>query len=197
MVYRFVVLSDEDEAFVREFEFLDSHSLLDFHNALQDELEFDRSQIASFFMATESWEKEEEFTLFDMGAGSSTMENAVLEEVIFRKNQKLLYVFDFFNDRALFVEYVGEFREEDDKEYPVCINSKGLPRNRLPSVVWHERNTITSSSPMMKMMTVLTVMLLTMKSSSRAKTRRICRNSTTSKTWKRRKRIKLSPRFIR
>ncbi len=131
MVYRFVVLSDEDEAFVREFEFLDSQNLLDFHNALQEELEFDRSQIASFFMATESWEKEEEFTLFDMGAGSSTMENAVLEEVIFRKNQKLLYVFDFFNDRALFVEYVGEFNEEDDKEYPVCTNSKGLPPKQV------------------------------------------------------------------
>ena len=131
MVYRFVVLSDEDESFVREFEFLDSQSLLDFHIALQEELEFDRSQIASFFMATESWEKEEEFTLFDMGAGSSTMENAVLEEVIFRKNQKLLYVFDFFNDRALFVEYVGEFKEEDDKEYPVCTNSKGLPPKQV------------------------------------------------------------------
>lgn len=131
MVYRFVVLSDEDEAFVREFEFLDNQNLLDFHNALQEELEFDRSQIASFFMATESWEKEEEFTLFDMGAGSSTMENAVLEEVIFRKNQKLLYVFDFFNDRALFVEYVGEFKEEDDKEYPVCTNSKGLPPKQV------------------------------------------------------------------
>lgn len=131
MVYRFVVLSDEDEAFVREFEFLENQSLLDFHNALQEELEFDRSQIASFFMATESWEKEEEFTLFDMGAGSSTMENAVLEEVIFRKNQKLLYVFDFFNDRALFVEYVGEFKEEDDKEYPVCTNSKGLPPKQV------------------------------------------------------------------
>lgn len=130
MVYRFVVLSDEDESFVREFEFLDSQSLLDFHNALQEELEFDRSQIASFFMATESWEKEEEFTLFDMGAGSSTMENAVLEEVIFRKNQKLLYVFDFFNDRALFVEYVGEFKEED-KDYPVCTNSKGLPPKQV------------------------------------------------------------------
>lgn len=131
MVYRFVVLSDEDESFVRELEFLDSQSLLDFHNALQEELEFDRSQIASFFMATESWEKEEEFTLFDMGAGSSTMENAVLEEVIFRKNQKLLYVFDFFNDRALFVEYVGEFKEEDDKDYPVCTNSKGLPPKQV------------------------------------------------------------------
>ena len=131
MVYKFVVLSDEDETFVMEFEFLDSHTLLDFHNALQDELEFDRSQIASFFMATENWEKEEEFTLFDIGGGSSTMENAILEEIIFRKNQKLLYVFDFFNDRALYIEYVGEFEEEEDKEYPVCTNSKGLPPKQV------------------------------------------------------------------
>jgi hypothetical protein len=131
MVYKFVVLTDEDETFVREFEFLDSHTLLDFHNTIQEELEFDKSQIASFYMATETWEKEEEFTLFDMGAGSSTMENAVLEEVIFRKNQKLLYVFDFFNDRALFVEYVGEAREDDNMEYPICINSKGLPPKQV------------------------------------------------------------------
>ena len=131
MVYRFVVLTDEDETFVREFEFLDSHSLLDFHNTIQEELEFDKSQIASFYMATETWEKEEEFTLFDMGAGSSTMENAVLEEVIFRKNQKLLYVFDFFNDRALFVEYVGETKEDKNMEYPICTNSKGLPPKQV------------------------------------------------------------------
>jgi len=131
MVYRFVVLSDEDEAFIREFEFLESQTLLDFHNALQEELEFDRSQIASFYLSTENWEKEEEFTLFDMGAGSSTMENAVLEEVIYRKNQKLLYVFDFFNDRALYVEYVGEVKEEDDKDYPNCTNSKGLPPKQV------------------------------------------------------------------
>lgn len=131
MVYKFVVLTDEDETFVREFEFLDSHTLLDFHNTIQEELEFDKSQIASFYMATETWEKEEEFTLFDMSAGSSTMENAVLEEVIFRKNQKLLYVFDFFNDRALFVEYVGEAKEDDNMEYPICINSKGLPPKQV------------------------------------------------------------------
>lgn len=131
MIYRFVVLSDEDETFVREFEFLESQSLLDFHNAIQEELEFDRSQIASFYMATDSWEKEEEFTLFDMGAGSSTMENAVLEDIIFRKNQKLLYVFDFFNDRALFIEYVGEAKEDPARDYPVCTNSKGLPPKQV------------------------------------------------------------------
>jgi hypothetical protein len=131
MVYKFVVLSDEDESFVREFEFLDSHTLLDFHNMIQEELEFDKSQMASFYLATDNWEKEEEFTLFDMGTGSSTMEDALLEDIIFRKNQKLLYVFDFFNERALFVEYAGEIKEEDDREYPVCSNSKGVPPKQV------------------------------------------------------------------
>jgi len=131
MVYKFVVLSDEDESFVREFEFLDSQTLMDFHNIIQEELEFDKSQMASFYLATDNWEKEEEFTLFDMGTGSSTMETAVLEEIIFRKNQKLLYVFDFFNDRGLFVEYTGEAKEFDIREYPVCTNSKGVPPKQV------------------------------------------------------------------
>jgi len=131
MVYKFVLLSDEDESFVREFEFLDTHTLIDFHNLIQDELEFDKSQMASFFMATDNWEKEEEFTLFDMGTGSSTMETAVLEDIIFRKNQKLLYVFDFFNDRGLFIEYTGEAKEIDDREYPICTNSKGIPPKQV------------------------------------------------------------------
>ena len=131
MVYKFVVLSDEDDSFVREFEFLDSHTLIDFHNMIQDELEFDKSQMASFYLATDNWEKEEEFTLFDMGTGSSTMEGAVLEDIIFRKNQKLLYVFDFFNDRSLFVEYTGESKEIDGREYPSCTNSKGIPPKQV------------------------------------------------------------------
>jgi len=131
MVYKFVVLSDEDESFVREFEFLDSHTLMDFHNIIQEELEFDKSQMASFYLATDNWEKEEEFTLFDMGTGSSTMEVAVLEDIIFRKNQKLLYVFDFFNDRGLFVEYTGESKEVSGLEYPVCTNSKGVPPKQV------------------------------------------------------------------
>jgi len=131
MVYKFVLLSDEDESFTREFELLDTHSLLDFHNLIQDELEFDKSQLASFFLATDNWEKEEEFTLFDMGTGSSPMDVAVLEDVIFRKNQKLLYVFDFFNERSLFIEYIGEVAEIEGREYPSCTNSKGIPPKQV------------------------------------------------------------------
>ncbi len=131
MVYKFVVLSDEDESFVREFELLESQTLMDFHSILQEELGFDKSQMASFYLATDNWEKEEEFTLFDMGTGSSTMDDAILEDVIFRKNQKLLYVFDFFNERALFIEYTGETEELEDRDYPVCTNSKGVPPKQV------------------------------------------------------------------
>ena len=131
MVYKFVVLSNEDESFIRELEFRDTHTLLDFHNMLQDELEFDKSQLASFFITTDNGEKEEEFTLFDMGSGSATMETAVLEDIIFRKNQKLLYVFDFFNERGLFIEYVGETKEDSSKELPACTISKGNPPKQV------------------------------------------------------------------
>jgi len=131
MVYKFVVLSDEDQSFIREFEFLDTHTLLDFHNMLQDELEYDKSQMASFFIVSDNWEKEEEFTLFDMGNGSSTMEATVLEDIIFRKNQKLLYLFDFFNNRGLFVEYIGEAEEDARKDLPACTNAKGVPPKQV------------------------------------------------------------------
>jgi hypothetical protein len=66
-----------------------------------------------------------------MGTGSSTMEDAVLEEIIYKENQKLLYVFDFFNERALFIEYIGEAKEVEGREYPICTNSKGLPPKQI------------------------------------------------------------------
>ena len=131
MVYKFVVLSDENESFIREFEFLDTHTLLDFHNALQDELEFDKSQMASFFMATDNWEKEEEFTLLDMGIGTPTMESAILEDVVLSKNQKFLYVFDLFNERGLLVEYIGETKENAGKDLPACTKAKGIPPKQV------------------------------------------------------------------
>jgi len=59
------------------------------------------------------------------------MEVAVLEDIIFRKNQKLLYVFDFFNERSLFVEYTGEVKEIEGREYPSCTNSKGVPPKQV------------------------------------------------------------------
>lgn len=131
MIYRFVAISDEEESFIREFELRETDTLLDFHNTLQEELEYDRSQMASFFTATKKWEKEEEFTLFEMGPGTSLMEDVTIDDIVIDKNQKLLYIFDQFNERALFIESTGTTEEIDGREYPSCTRSQGKPPKQV------------------------------------------------------------------
>ena len=131
MIYRFVALSDEEESFIREFELNETDTLLDFHNALQEELEYDRSQMASFFTASKDWEKEEEFTLFEMGSGTSLMDEINIDDLNIDKKQKLLYIIDQFNERALFIEATGTTEEIDGREYPSCIRSQGKPPRQV------------------------------------------------------------------
>lgn len=131
MVLKFSILSDDNDSFEREFELLDNQTLLDFHNMIQTELEYDKSQLASFFTADDDWERLEEYTLFDMGANHSTMEETNIDDILIDANQKLLYVFDYFNNRALYIEYLGETKERDDVEYPICTFAKGDPPKQV------------------------------------------------------------------
>ena len=131
MIFKFVVISSEEESFVREFELDENNTLLDFHNCIQEELEYDNSQMAIFFTASNKWEKEEEFTLFDMGSATTPMDEVTIDEILLNENQKLLYIFDIFNERALFIECIGSTDEVEDRSYPVCISSQGKPPKQL------------------------------------------------------------------
>ena len=55
MVYRFRIISNEAEGFVREFELQGNQTFYDFHLAIQKNLEYDNSQIASFQITDQSW----------------------------------------------------------------------------------------------------------------------------------------------
>lgn len=127
MIFKFVVISSEEETFLREFELDENNMLLDFHNILQEELEYDRSQMASFFTTSKKWEKEEEFTLFEMGANTTPMDEVIIDDIVIEDNQKLLYVFDMFNERTLFIECVGTLKPAEGRTYPVCTRSQGKP----------------------------------------------------------------------
>lgn len=131
MVYKFVVISSEEEDFLREFELDENNTLLDFHNIMQEELEYDRSQMASFFTTSKKWEKEEEFTLFEMGANTTPMDEVIVDDIIIEENQKLLYVFDMFNERTLFIECIGPVSPVEGRQYPVCTRSQGKPPQQV------------------------------------------------------------------
>ncbi len=129
MVFKFRLLSHEIKDFVRDIEITANQTFFDFHKAIQDDLNYDSSQIASFFLTNKLWEKEKEFILFDMSdvpnVSMIAMDRARLRDYIKDPKQRLIYVFDVFNERALFIELIDIQKEVRYSDYPAVVFSKG------------------------------------------------------------------------
>lgn len=129
MVYKFKVLSDEDKNFYMEIEILAEQTLYDLHDLIQNELDYDRSHLASFFVANHSWKRLKEIPLIDMGNNSTkeviTMEKAVLKDYVKDAHQKFIYVFDYINDRGFKLELETTKSEAPNMYYPICTDFKG------------------------------------------------------------------------
>ena len=130
MVFRFRLIGPDDNPFYRDFELLENQTFLDFHNAIRDELGYDKNHLASFFLADDNWERGLEINLFDMAEDSFTPVTGMdikLNELIGGKNHRLLYVFDFFSDRAFYLELNMVIPPGNDKDYPCCVSGSGTP----------------------------------------------------------------------
>lgn len=135
MVYKFRLLSDEVKDFVRDIEIRSDQTFYDFHKLIQDEFGYDSSQIASFFIANKKWEKDKEFTLFDMSDEENNqtipMDKAILKNFIHDPRQRLIYVFDVFNERSFFIELIETQKEIKYSDYPAVIFAKGNPPQQI------------------------------------------------------------------
>lgn len=129
MVYKFKVFSDEDSKFYMDIEILSEQTFYDLHDLIQDELEYDRSHLASFFIASHSWKKMKEIPLIDMGNNSMndtiTMENAKLSDFVKDAHQKFIYIIDYVNDRGFKIELEETRLESPNMYYPVCTDFGG------------------------------------------------------------------------
>lgn len=121
MVFRFRMLSDENDNFVRDYEAMYDTTLLEFHNFILRSLEYEDC-MASFFTADERWEKLREFTLMDMGDNSDDapqpMERVTLGQIIHNNRDRLIYLFDLFGDRAYYLELTGTYEAQKGAHYP-------------------------------------------------------------------------------
>ncbi|MFZ4582482.1 MAG: IS1096 element passenger TnpR family protein [Paludibacter sp.] len=108
MIYKFTVLSDEVDNFVRVIKIDPEATFFDLHNTILDSVKYDKNQMTSFFICSDEWEKEQEVTLIEMDSSSEydnlVMDKTKLEELLEDEKQKLLYVFDMISDRAFFIE---------------------------------------------------------------------------------------------
>ena len=121
MVFRFRMLSDENDNFVRDYEVLYDTTLLEFHDFILRSLEYEEC-MASFFTADDRWEKLREFTRMDMDDGAEdaplAMEKVTLGQIIHNNRDRLIYLFDIFGDRAYFLELTGSFESKPGISYP-------------------------------------------------------------------------------
>ena len=62
MIYRFTLISDEAEGFMREIQIDPDATFFDFHQAILKSVNFKDNQMTSFFICDEDWEKEKEIT---------------------------------------------------------------------------------------------------------------------------------------
>ncbi len=136
MIYKFRVLSNEIEDFLIDIDISSTQTFFDFHKAIQETTSYDKAQMCSFFISDENWEKGKEITLFDMGDENNSdkliMEKTVLSEYLEEKGQRLLYVFDFFSERAFFVELVQSIKENNETtDFPLCVESKGVAPEQI------------------------------------------------------------------
>ena len=108
MIYRFTIISDEVDDFVREIQIDPEATFFDLHEAILKAANYTNDQMTSFFIFDDDWEKEKEITLEEMDNNpemdSWIMKETRLNELIEDEKQKLLYVFDYMTERCFFIE---------------------------------------------------------------------------------------------
>jgi hypothetical protein len=148
-IYKFRILSDEDENFIRDIEIKSTHSYEDFHQAILDSIGFIGQELASFYICDRKWNKNKEITLLDMtDEGVSNVSNAkdeaededdekiaVIPMFIMRDSkinkfiddphQRMIYEYDFLNLRTFYIELMKVHEAEEGISYPRCTLIKG------------------------------------------------------------------------
>lgn len=129
MVYRFTIISDEVDDFIREIQIDSEATFYELHEAILKAAKYNNDQMTSFFICDDDWEKEQEITLEDMGGSSEEdsyiMRETRLSELLEDEKQKMLYVFDPLTERVFFIE-LSEIITGKDLDQAVCTRKNGI-----------------------------------------------------------------------
>ena len=145
-VYKFRLLSDMNEEFVRDIEIQSGQSFLDFHNIISQCSNLNGQELASLHICDQKWNKEKEITLIDMLVDENpeedkkpfeetfVMKDALIRNFIDHPHQRLLYEYDFLNIRTIFIELLSVHKQKDEGTYPRCTMKKGELEQPVPEI---------------------------------------------------------------
>lgn len=144
MIYRFTLISDESDDFVREIQIDPEATFYDFHKAILKSVGYTNDQMTSFFICDEDWEKEKEVTLEEMDDNSEmdswVMKDTRIDELVEDEKQKLLYVFDYMTERCFFIE-LSEIITGKNMKGAKCTKSEGeAPKQTIDFAEFEAKN---------------------------------------------------------
>lgn len=155
-VYKFRILSEEQNDFVRDIEICSTQTFEDFHKIILKSTGLDGKELASFHITNGKWIKLKEITLIDMLEGQSEIESeeeeeeqkgkilpqtyvmrdCKLKDFIDDPHQRLIYEYDFLHLKTFFIELIQISQAKSNVKYPVCTRSNGQlelkPKNAKP-----------------------------------------------------------------
>ena len=137
MVYRLLMLSDENDFFKREIQIDSEATFLELNDFILDSLGYAHDELTTFHLCDEDWQKEQEVTMMDMGMSSDEdsylMSETALEDLLDQKGQHLFFVFDMLSERGFFIELV-EMIPGKSLDKPIITHAEGKAPQQLASI---------------------------------------------------------------
>lgn len=130
-IYKFRILIDSGEDIFRDIEIKSTQTFEEFHNIILASYQFDNSQMASFYLSDDEWNKGQEIALFDMNIAEEdgnkvlTMGETPINTQINCVGQHLLYTYDFLNMWDFYIELIEIVVKEKDQSYPQIVYKQG------------------------------------------------------------------------
>lgn len=149
MIYRFLMLSDENDLFQREIKINADSTFRELNDHIIADLNWDKSELTTFYLADDDWQIGKEIAMMDMGMGDDydqyLMDETPLNELIEDKGQKLLFVFDMLSERSFFIELMGIITGEDLDKAQTSI-SKGKAPNQFSDIDTADKRMMSSNN---------------------------------------------------
>lgn len=146
--YRFRMLHEDHEDFLRDFDLMSKQSFADFHDIIKQNVSLKGNELASFFVCDPNWRKKKEITLINMqeeveeeedagqeerGLRSKSakkiptieMEKVRIKDVIDDPHQRLIYEYNFLNPLTFYIELTRILEADPRQSYPLCSKSSG------------------------------------------------------------------------
>ena len=121
IVFKYRMLSDESDNFVRDFEVYPNMTLREFSDFILGALRYDDCMV-SIFKSDAEWRPVEEFADIDMGddvpGAPRCMDKVMLMEVNSDFHDRLIYTFDMMNNRSFYLELLDMQRPQNNLTYP-------------------------------------------------------------------------------